>query len=596
MLAKFDLSVVYVPGKDDTVAHCLSRWAYPAGKACIDISMHVDAKETAETKRIIEAECLLEEGEDKCFVVMGSRAELAKVQNAKVQAVEAQMKEKDMVRAIEGVQSVLMDEWSDDYANSDHWLKYWNAVSAPCDDDWPEGLTEDRDKLFHKDKLLVPENRVEDLIDQWHNAQLMDPERDKLQKNLESRFLFPPRYYAVLNWYCKACVVCRATKHPNQSTAGNSVYTAIPESPMRSVSMDVFAMLEVTVEGEVFDCVILAVDRHSRYVVAVPGKKSKKKDKRDKHGVGLQVKTVAQAMIRHWLTVFDVPAVICSDRGTQFVGAWFCTMCKYMGVRHAKTVAYHSRSKGRADVAGKRLFEKFRQLHIEEPCRNRYHSPRRVLQAYHDLPGPSGLSPGRIIFLRDRVSRTLPWMNHGNVAKKANAMMSEADYTAKKVCDAMVAKPAKRAEYFPSGEVHKYRLNDTVWVERHHKDVLSRHRQQSCYIPGVILRKTGQDMYVIQVGNNKTVERNHTQLLPREPDPHGRAVTFEFTADAFNSDNDGGEDEYTAERILLDKPYPSTPGRRLYKVRWSCSAASRDSKKKCFSNALRHTLVVLEMH
>ena len=89
---------------------------------------------------------------------------------------------------------------------------------------------------------------------------------------------------------------------------------------MRSVAMDVFAMPEVTVDGETYDCVILAVDRHSGYIVAVPGKKSKKKDKKDKHGVGLQAKTVANAMIRHWLTIFDVPAVICSDRGSQFVG------------------------------------------------------------------------------------------------------------------------------------------------------------------------------------------------------------------------------------------------------------------------------------
>ena len=53
--------------------------------------------------------------------------------------------------------------------------------------------------------------------------------------------------------------------------------------------------------------------------MAVPGKKSKKKDKRDIHGLELQAKTMSQAMIRQWLTVFHVPAVICSDRGTQFV-------------------------------------------------------------------------------------------------------------------------------------------------------------------------------------------------------------------------------------------------------------------------------------
>ena len=160
---------------------------------------------------------------------------------------------------------------------------------------------------------------------------------------------------------------------------------------------------------------------------------------------------MAQALIQHWLTVFDVPAVICSGRGMQFVVVWFRAMCKYMGVRHAKTVAYYSRSNVRAEVAGRQLFEKFQQLHIEEPGRNSDHSLWRVLQAYHDLPGPSGLSSNGILFLRDRVSRTILWMNHGNVAREANAMMSEADDMAKKLCVAMVAQHAKWAECLPSG-------------------------------------------------------------------------------------------------------------------------------------------------
>ena len=592
--AKFDLSVVYIPGKDNTVADCLSRWAYPAGKAWMDISSHGDAEETEEAKHIIEMEKVMEQEGVKCFVVMANRTDLAKFRGARVQASREETLEQWMVAPVELVRSVLTEDWSDDYAASEHWSKYWNAVSAPSDDEWPEGLTEDGDKLFLKDKLLVPENRVEELIDHWHNAQLMHPGRDKMQQDLEWRFKFPPGYYAILDRYCSDCAVCRATKSPNHSTAGNPVYTAIPEAPMRSVAMDVFAMPEVTVEGETYDCVILAVDRHSGYIVAVPGKKSKKKDKKDKHGVGLQAKTVANAMIRHWLTIFDVPAVICSDRGSQFVGTWFKTMCKHMGIRHAKTVAYHSRSNGRAEVAGRQMFEKFRQLHIDEPGRNWYNSLWRVLQAYHDLPGPTGLSPHRILFLRDRVSRTLPWMNHGKVARDANAMMSEADDTAAKVCKALQDEHDKRAKYFKQGKVQKYALQDTVWVERHHKDVLSRHRQASWYVPGVIVRKVGQDVYAVRVGDNKILDRDHTQLRPRAPDPSGRPVTFEFTAGDVDSDDEGEDDDFTAEKILADKPDPGTPGGRLYKVRWKGFAASRDSWEPPSSFVPRYTTVWID--
>ena len=202
------------------------------------------------------------------------------------------------------------------------------------------------------------------------------------------------------------------------------------------------------------------------------------------------------------------------------------------------------------------MFEKFRQLHIDEPGRNWYNSLWRVLQAYHDLLGPTGLSPHRILFLRDRVSRTLPWLNHGKVARDANAMMAEADDTAAKVCKALQDGHDKRAKYFKQGKVQKYALQDTVWVQRHHKDVLSRHRQASWYVPGVIVRKVGQDVYAVRVGDNKILDRDHTQLRPRAPDPSGRPVTFEFTAGDVDSDDEGEDDDFTTEKILADKPDP----------------------------------------
>ena len=95
-------------------------------------------------------------------------------------------------------------------------------------------------------------------------------------------------------------------------------------------------------------------------------------------------------------------------------------------------------------------------------------------------------------------------------------MMAEADDTATKVCRALQDEHDKRAKYFKQGKVQKYALQDTVWVERHHKDVLSRHRQASWYVPGVIVRKVGQDVYAVRVGDNRILNRDHTQLCPRQ--------------------------------------------------------------------------------
>ena len=97
-------------------------------------------------------------------------------------------------------------------------------------------------------------------------------------------------------------------------------------------------------------------------------------------------------MIRHWLTVFDIPRTICSDRGPQFTGGWFKAMCSLMRIRHAKSVAYLRRSNSRAEVAGRQRFEKLRKIHITNPRRNWFEEMWPALKAHHDNPTPGGLS------------------------------------------------------------------------------------------------------------------------------------------------------------------------------------------------------------
>ena len=209
--------------------------------------------------------------------------------------------------------------------------------------------------------------------------------------------------------------------------------------------MDVFSMPEVHIGKETFDCVVLCVDRHSGYVVAVPARKK-----------GLLAKEVAVMMIRHWLTVFDIPRTICSDRGPQFTGGWFKAMCSLMGIRHAKSVAYLRRSNGRAEVAGRQLFEKLRKIHITNPRRNWFEEMWPALKAHHDTPTPGGLSPHQILFGRDPLGRGLPLSGDG-MAMDAKEFFARQEQTARDIRQQLEKEHAERQKSAPSSTAQKFR-------------------------------------------------------------------------------------------------------------------------------------------
>ena len=138
---------------------------------------------------------------------------------------------------------------------------------------WPEGLTEEDGKLYRNGKLLVPESRVLELCEAWHHH-MMHPGFKRQAPDMQLRFEVDDiGLYNAIKQIKKGCSLCQACNPDNRSHQGEAQWTLIPDQPMESVAMDVLFMPEVHIGKEAFDCVVVCVDRHSGYVVAVPARK-----------------------------------------------------------------------------------------------------------------------------------------------------------------------------------------------------------------------------------------------------------------------------------------------------------------------------------
>ena len=160
-------------------------------------------------------------------------------------------------------------------------------------------------------------------------------------------------------------------------------------------------------------------------------------------------------------------------------------MCRLMDVRHARTVAYQSRSNGRADVAGRQLVEQLKKLHLQHPGRNWLTSMWRAIQAYHDLLTPFRYSPHQIPFGRDRIEQGLPWATTAK-ALDCEQFMANAEEMAANLTEALTKEHKKRRHYQRKAPVAKYKVGDPVWLERPFR--LSELRRTSYYVQAEVQR------------------------------------------------------------------------------------------------------------
>ena len=150
-------------------------------------------------------------------------------------------------------------------------------------------------------QLVVPETLRPVVIYEAHNSELAaHPGVDKTLNRIEMYYYWPHMKDDIVS-YCKVCMTCAKTKHPNYKTKCALQPLPIPSYPFEIVSMDIIGPLPMSEHGNRFLLVI--IDLFTKYPEAIPLE----------HKSSMAVATV---FLEHFITCFGCPRVISTDAGS----------------------------------------------------------------------------------------------------------------------------------------------------------------------------------------------------------------------------------------------------------------------------------------
>ena len=435
-------------------------------------------------------------------------------------------------------QQVQMCAWGEEYPNCPVFAKIWSDTQTP-DVVWPEGIQISQGRMYHKNKLCVPTRFQKPWIREHHEF-LGHVGPDRLWDHMDSRVEFAVVDVAKKYTYrvSKECETCQANQRAHK-WAGPIEPTPIPPGIMVHVSIDIFRMDPAEYGDKTFDTMVVCVDRHSGWIVAVPCTNK-----------GLTGRSVALAMLKEW-RILGIPSILTSDQGSHFTGEWWRTMCAEMGIRHAYSQAYHHQSNGRVEVAGQQIKEIMRKI-LADHKKSWVEVLPQVLDRIHDTKGQSGLSPYETLFGRPRPLANLPY----RPKKDCEDALQFFDRMRK--IDKDVAQTLNNLHQIQAGRFNKDRKKldpfspgDEVWYKR---PEMSGGPVDSRWLgPAKIISRKGDQSYEVEVKPGYVMDTPRSFLKPCIPDTYNDSPVDLFFHQRTVADPEARPDEFVVEEILNHK-------------------------------------------
>ncbi|WP_395009188.1 RNase H-like domain-containing protein, partial [Undibacterium sp.] len=184
-------------------------------------------------------------------------------------------------------------------------------------------------KRHAENRMVCPKAMTQKVLSSYHDLPYAAAHAGlhRTYTMISKRFFWINMYVECSN-YVKHCFICQKSRRiTKQDRAPLTIWENAPSETFSVISIDLVGPMLKTNAGNKYLLTIICV--FSKFVTIVPLKET-------------STKTIAQALLDHWIFQYGAPKVIVSDRGTQFLSKLFARLSSSLKIKRMATTSYHA--------------------------------------------------------------------------------------------------------------------------------------------------------------------------------------------------------------------------------------------------------------